>query len=168
MVNRMIQGIIAALGLAALWLLMSGLYKTLIFVLGTLSVLLTIFIVNRMDKVDGHKLGYDIGIFATIKYLVWLMVEIAKSNWAVTKVILSGKKPENNNMFEVPVTQKSEIAQVIFANSITLTPGTVTVESEDDNFIVHALDFSEGDMDALADMDARVSAIETDNAGAVS
>jgi multicomponent Na+:H+ antiporter subunit E len=166
MVNLMIQGITAALGLAILWLLMSGLYKTLIFTLGTFSVLLTVFIIKRMDKVDEHKLGYDIGIFATLKYLVWLMVEIAKSNWAVTKVILSRNMPSNQNMFEVPVTQKSEIAQVVFANSITLTPGTVTVESEDDNFIVHALDFSESDMDALAEMDARVSAIETDNAGA--
>jgi len=163
----MVQGIISALGLVALWLLMSGLYKTLILVLGALSVLLTLFIVSRMDKVDEHKLGYDIGVFATIKYLIWLMAEIAKSNWAVTKVILSGKKPENQTMFEVPVTQKSEIAQVVFANSITLTPGTVTVESEDDNFIVHALDFGDGDMEALADMDARVSAIEISNKGAV-
>jgi len=74
---------------------------------------------------------------------------------------------QNQTMFEVPVTQKSEIAQVVFANSITLTPGTVTVESEDDNFIVHALDFGDGDMEALADMDARVSAIEISNKGAV-
>lgn len=161
----MVQGIIAALGLTALWLLMSGLYKTLILIFGGFSVLLTLFIISRMDKVDDHKLGYHIGIFATIKYLFWLMVEIAKSNWAVTKVILSGKMPANQKMFEVPVTQKSEIGQVVFANSITLTPGTITVESEDDNFIVHALDFGEGDMDALADMDARVSAIETDKAG---
>lgn len=162
----MIQGIIAALGLVTLWLLMSGLYKTLILILGALSVLLALFIIRRMDKVDDHKLGYHIGVVATIKYLLWLLIEIAKSNWAVTKVILSGKMSENQKMFEVPVTQKSEIAQVVFANSITLTPGTVTVESEDDNFIVHALDLGEGDMDALSDMDARVSAIETDNTGA--
>jgi len=162
----MVQGIIAALGLAALWLLMSGLYKTLILIFGALSVLLTLCIIKRMDKVDEHKLGYDIGVFATAKYLFWLMIEIAKSNWAVTKIILAGKTPENQKMFEVPVTQKSEIGQVVFANSITLTPGTITVESEDDNFIVHALDFDDGDMDALADMDARVSAIETGNTGA--
>jgi multicomponent Na+:H+ antiporter subunit E len=161
----MIKGIVAFMGLAALWLLMSGLYKTLILIFGVLSILLTLWVIHRMDKVDGHKLGYDIGVFATIKYLIWLMVEIAKSNWAVTKIILSGKMPEKQKMFVVPVTQKSEIAQVVFANSITLTPGTITVESEDDHFIVHALDFGEGDMDALADMDARVTAIETENAG---
>lgn len=161
----MIQVMIAALGLFALWLLMSGLYKTLILTFGVLSVLLTMIILNRMNKVDGHKLGYDIGVFSTLKYLVWLIIEIAKSNWAVTKIIVSGKMPQSQKMFEVPVTQKSEIAQVVFANSITLTPGTITVESEDNNFIVHALDFGEGDMAALADMDARVTATETINAG---
>lgn len=161
----MFQTIVATLGLATLWLLMSGLYKPLIFSLGAISVFLTIFIIRRMDKVDDHKLGYDIGISSTAKYLLWLMAEIAKSNWAVTKIILSGKTPDSQKMFEVPVTQKSEIAQVIFANSITLTPGTVTVESEDDNFIVHALDFGDDDMEALADMDAHVTAIETINVG---
>ncbi len=163
----MFQTIVATLGLAALWLLMSGLYKPLIFILGIISVFLAIFIIRRMDKVDDHKLGYDIGIFSTAKYLLWLMVEIAKSNWAVTKTILSGKAPDSQKMFEVHVTQKSEIAQVIFANSITLTPGTVTVESEDDNFVVHALDFDDGDMGALTDMDEHVTAIETKNVGAV-
>ena len=121
-----------------------------------------------MDKVDEHQLGYDIGIFSTFKYLVWLFKEIAKSNIAVTKIILSGDKLQNQKMFEMPVSQKSEIAQVVFANSITLTPGTITVETEDDNFIVHALDFSDGDMDSLLEMDANVSAIETTNAGVAS
>ncbi|MEO1143679.1 MAG: Na+/H+ antiporter subunit E, partial [Pseudomonadota bacterium] len=55
---------------------------------------------------------------------------------------------------------KSELGQVVFANSITLTPGTVTVETEDDHFLVHALDFGDGDMEALAEMDSRVTAIE--------
>lgn len=160
----MIQGIIAVLGLVVLWLLMSGLYKTLVLIFGGLSVLLTIFILNRMNKVDGHKLGYDIGVFATLNYLVWLLFEIVKSNWAVTKIIISGKIPNNQKLFKVPATQKCETAQVVFANSITLTPGTITVESEDDNFLVHALNFAEGDMEALAEMDARVTAIETGNA----
>jgi multicomponent Na+:H+ antiporter subunit E len=49
---------------------------------------------------------------------------------------------------------------VIFANSITLTPGTVSVETEEGYFLVHAISYSADDMDALADMDARVSATE--------
>lgn len=158
----------AVLGLASLWLLMSGLYKPLIFSLGAVSVILTVFIITKMDKVDEHQLGYDISVFSTLKYLVWLFKEIAKSNIAVTKIILSSGKLQDQRMFEIPVSQKSEIAQVVFANSITLTPGTITVETEDDNFIVHALDFNDEDMDGLLEMDTNVSAIETANAGVVS
>jgi len=158
----MIRAIIAAIGLAILWLLMSGIYdKALIHYFGIFSVLLTLYIIRRMDKVDGHELGYDIGVFATLKYICWLMVEIAKSNWAVTKIILSGKTPENQKLLYVPTTQKSELGQVVFANSITLTPGTITIETEGDHFLVHAVDFSDGDMDAFSEMDSQVRSIET-------
>ena len=158
----MLRGIIGALGLVILWLLMSGIYdKTLILAFGAFSVALSLYIAVRMDRVDEHNLGYDLGVIATTSYVFWLLVEIAKSNWAVTKIILSGKPPTSQKMFDVPVTQKSELGQVVFANSITLTPGTVTVETEDNHFIVHALDFGDGDMEALAEMDSRVTAIET-------
>ena len=159
----MVRGIIAAIGLVALWLLMSGLYKTLVLILGAASIVLTMVVVGRMDRVDGHKLGYDLKIFATFKYLLWLLAEIAKSNWAVTKIILSGCRADRQKLFSVPVSQKSEVAQVVFANSITLTPGTITVESIENCFYVHALDFGDGDMDALLDMDKRVTELETPN-----
>jgi multicomponent Na+:H+ antiporter subunit E len=64
------------------------------------------------------------------------------------------------NLFTVPYTQRTDLGQVIFANSITLTPGTVSVETETGHFLVHAVSYTENDMDALADMDARVSATE--------
>jgi len=52
------------------------------------------------------------------------------------------------------------LGQAIFANSITLTPGTISVEVEEDHFLVHALVFSPGDHAALAEMNERVSKIE--------
>ncbi len=54
----------------------------------------------------------------------------------------------------------SEVAQTVFGNSITLTPGTITVEAEDDFFWVHAVGYDESDHAALAEMDARVTATE--------
>ncbi|MBO6814692.1 MAG: Na+/H+ antiporter subunit E [Rhizobiaceae bacterium] len=159
----MIRNIMGALGLVALWLLMSGVYKPLVLILGAISVLLALTIANRMDRADGNNyLAYPISVIAAFRYLLWLLVEIAKSNWAVTKIILSPGSKSRQNLFTVPVSCKSEIGQVIFASSITLTPGTITVETEDEHFIVHALSFSDDDMDALADMDARVRAIETE------
>ena len=89
-----------------------------------------------------------------------LAVEIAKSNIAVTKTILSSSMPIKQNLFNVPYTQRTDLGQVIFANSITLTPGTVTVETEDGHFLVHALSYSHDDLEALGGMDRRVRAAE--------
>ncbi|MEO0911355.1 MAG: hypothetical protein AAFX96_13805, partial [Pseudomonadota bacterium] len=84
----MLRGIIGALGLVILWLLMSGIYdKSLILAFGAFSVALSLYIAARMDRVDEHNLGYDLGVIATTSYVFWLLVEIAKSNWAVTKII---------------------------------------------------------------------------------
>ena len=146
--------------MSALWLLMSGVYKPLVIGLGAGSVLITLYVVRRMDAQDDDQLEFSLSPIKSLGYLCWLMVEIAKANWAVTKTVLSPNMPIRQHMFKVPFTQKSELAQVIFANSITLTPGTITVETEDDEFLVHAVSYSDDDPAALAEMDARVSATE--------
>lgn len=158
----MFRAIFGAVGLSLLWLLMSGLWdKPLILAFGVISVFLAMWIGRRMDAADhGERLQYAIKPLATIRYLFWLLAEIAKSNITVTKQILTGRPPDRQKLFMVPVSCKTDIAQVMFANSITLTPGTITVETEFEQFIVHALDFDDGDMDALADMGARVTALE--------
>ena len=144
-----------------LWLLLSGLYKPLLIFFGIVSVGLVLWFVARMDARDNDRLVLAIGAVATIQYLAWLMVEIAKSNWAVTKIIVARTMPIRQNLFRIPYTQRSDLAQVIFANSITLTPGTITVETETGEFLVHALAYEDSDLDSLADMDRHVTAIET-------
>ena len=151
--------------MAALWLLMSGLYKTLILLFGVFSVILATWLANRMDRMDDELLAYPIGPFLTLRYWGYLIVEIAKANWAVTKIILSAKMPIKQRLFKVPSTQNTDMGRVVFANSITLTPGTITVEIEDDEFLVHALEYGPSELESLADMDRRVTEIETDNGG---
>ncbi|MEO9782076.1 MAG: Na+/H+ antiporter subunit E [Sedimentitalea sp.] len=154
-----------AIFLSALWLLMSGLFKPMILAFGVVSVLLVVYILHRMDSVDEDRVALPLGPFATVGYFFWLLVEIAKANWAVTKIVLSPKMPITQHLFSVPYTQNSDVGQVIFANSITLTPGTLTVETDLGYFLVHALDYSPDDLESLADMDAHVTAIETGRAG---
>ena len=98
--------------------------------------------------------------FKLVIYSFWLIKEILKSNITVTKTILSQKIQVKQNMFNVPLSPKSDAAQVIFANSITLTPGTITVETEKNSLLVHSLDFSDNTEDEIADMGNRVSACE--------
>ena len=75
--------------LFALWLLMSGIYKPLVVGFGLASVLLAVYVVRRMDAVDNDHLDIHLKPLGFLAYVGWLLVEIAKSNWAVTKLILS-------------------------------------------------------------------------------
>ena len=144
----------------ALWLMLSGIYKPMLIGFGIISVALVMVIVRRMDQVDGDHVQIYIKPIQFFFYIFWLFIEIAKSNWRVTKIVLARTMPIRQNLFEVPYSQKSDLGQVIFANSITLTPGTLTIETESGDFLVHALSYSSTDMDDLADMDRRVSEIE--------
>ncbi|MEM0977843.1 MAG: Na+/H+ antiporter subunit E [Pseudomonadota bacterium] len=153
--------LIGAVVLFALWLLISGVYKPLTIGLGVASTLFAIWISARMNRVDGQPNDIRINDFRVLQYFFgYLMVEIAKSNWAVTKLILSLRKDPQSNYVVVPHGQKTDLGETIFANSITLTPGTLTVETSVDAFRVHVLDYQESDMDALADMNARVCEVE--------
>ena len=123
-------------------------------------MLLVLFITNRMDKVDNDRIQFELNPLKFLGYIGWLLVEIAKSNIAVSKTILAAKRPIKQHLFNVEYTQRTDLGQVVFANSITLTPGTVTVETDDGFFLVHALSYSDDDIEALAEMDQRISATE--------
>ena len=141
---------------------MSGVYKPLVIGFGLGSVLLICLVLWRMDKVDGDHVQIRLNPIKFLGYIIWLFGEIAKSNWAVTRVILSPLMPIRQKMFVVPQSQKTDLAQVIFANSITLTPGTISVETEESGLLVHALSYSPEDDASLVDMDRRVTAVETE------
>ena len=157
----MLRTIITVVVLFCLWLLMSGIYQGFIVMLGFIAAAVSVFVVRRMDDVaDTGRLEIRLKILNTIGYFFWLLVEIAKSNWLVTKTILGLNPSIKQHFFKVPCTQETEVGKTTFANSITLTPGTISVEHEGEEIWVHALSYSEEDLDALADMNSRVSNIE--------
>ena len=147
--------------LSLTWLLLSGVYKGLIIGLGALSVLLTIYFVRRMDKVDGYTIDFPISIFKFLGYFFWLILEIAKSNIELVKVIIKGNNHINKKMIFVSTSQRSDLGKVIFANSITLTPGTISVSLENNQVCVHVLNFKESSTKGLEEMNRRVKNIET-------
>ena len=93
-------------------------------------------------------------------YWLWLGYEIVKANIDVTKQILSPSLPIAPTVFRLKASQRDELGQVIYANSITLTPGTVTMDIHDGVFTVHALHKDAADDLALGDMDRRVTALD--------
>ena len=98
--------------------------------------------------------------FRPISYAIWLAKEIVESNIEVTRVILSRKLAIRPRMIRVKASQQSEIGRVILANSITLTPGTVSVDMQGERIWVHALSFEGAEEDLSGDMDRRVCALE--------
>jgi len=147
--------------LMAGWLLMSGYYTGLLISLGVISVAFAVWVAHAIDATDDE--GLPTHLFARLPaYLVWLVGEIVKSNYATAKFILSGNSdPE---IFTVTATQKTAAGMATYANSITLTPGTVTMDIAEyaakDQFLVHALHADFGDDVRSNDMDRRVTALE--------
>ena len=160
--SRTVRSLILFAVLFATWLLMSGHYNGLLTTLGIISCALATWLAHRIGATDGE--GLPLHMMARLPgYIVWLLKEIVMSNIATGRLILGGApKPV---MFTTPATQSSAGGLVTYANSITLTPGTVTIEIDGDgtsshSFLVHALDPSfMADVES-GDMDRRVTALE--------
>ena len=146
--------------LFVLWLLLSGITKPLLIVLGLLSTSLVVTIMGRLGILDAEGVPLTVRFGRMAQYFGWLVVEVLKADWAVTKVILRDA-PLRQQLIRVPATTRTDLGKVVYANSITLTPGTITVETEGDTFVVHALDGDFADFPALADMNDRVCATES-------
>lgn len=148
--------------LFATWMLLSGefsLHHGLVLGLGIASVILVVLIAVRMDVVD-HE-GHPIHLTQRfIGYWFWLLVEIVKASLDVTKRIWSPSLPISPTMYILKASQPGELGQVIYANSITLTPGTVTVRLDGGDILVHAIAREVGDDLAGGEMDRRVTRLE--------
>jgi multicomponent Na+:H+ antiporter subunit E len=145
---------------AILWFLLSGVTAPFILSLGAFSVAAVVLIARRMDVIDheGHPIHLT---WRATGYWLWLVVEIFKSNWEVARAVLMPRTYIRPVIVNLTASQRSEIGQVIYANSITLTPGTVALDSEPGHLIVHALMESGAQSLLDGEMDQRVSQVES-------
>jgi multicomponent Na+:H+ antiporter subunit E len=147
------QAIALAAALAGFWVLLSGYWLTLIVALGIASIALCVFIARRLDIVDheGHPVHLTL---PGLTYFPWLIKEIVMSNITVAKAILfGGVRPQ---VLRVKASQADALGQTIYANSITLTPGTVSISIDDDLITVHAIMDDTADGLRTGEMDAKV------------
>ncbi len=155
----MFYGVSLTAILVALWLTLSGPFTLsgdypIVMGLGVISIILAVALAYRMRIMDRETVpvAESLPLFA---YWSWLGGEIFKSNIAVTKLIMKPDLDVEPRLVRVPADQQSDLGRCVFANSITLTPGTVTVDVEEDGFLVHALDTSFTDPAGFAEMGAR-------------
>jgi multicomponent Na+:H+ antiporter subunit E len=158
-VSRLKHAINLGLFLFAVWLLLSNHYTPLLLLLGLLSTLLVVLLAARADLIDTEI--YPILFKSSVLlYWFWLGREIIKSNINVARLILDPAMPISPTVFTVRAYQKTELGRVTYANSITLVPGTVAMDVEDDVITVHALTKAAAKDLKRGDMNRRVCHVE--------
>lgn len=145
--------------LFVLWLLLSGHYDPLILGLGALSCAFVAWIAHRMDVVDheGHPVHLT---WRALIYWPWLFWQIILSNIATAKIIMAPRMPISPKVITVTTSQVDELGQAIYGNSITLTPGTVTLNVRGDKMEVHCLADSFAEDLETGEMDRRSTRME--------
>lgn len=141
------------------WLALSGHFTPFLIGAGLLSVTFSIWCAQRMGVLDSE--GHPSQLFpGALTYFPWLGWEIVKSAWSVTRIILDPRLPISPTMTRIRASQRTAAGVATYANSITLTPGTVTVAVKGDELTIHAL-VREGAIDLeQGGMDARVTVFE--------
>ncbi len=152
--------IILVVALAALWLLLSGYFdKPLLLAFGAGSVLFAAWLARRAHVIDNDSVPSSLfpGI---LLYWIWLGGEIGKANIQVIRQALAVEPKLSPKLFLVPNPPKTTVGKATFANSITLTPGTVSVDLRENEILVHALTEELADVAAITDMGERIARIE--------
>jgi len=144
--------------LSSLWILLSGHFEAFYLGLGAVSVALSCWLWWRAGLAEQDRLSWR-HVPRLLIYQVWLLKEIAYANWAVMREILRPRLAISPTVLRVPASQPDDLGRVIFANSITLTPGTIALEVDAQGVLVHALTATGAAALADGGMDARVSAI---------
>ncbi len=152
-----------ALGLGVIlftfWVLLSGHYTPLLLSLGVLSSALVVFLAMRMDVVDQEGLPLHLGGRFWI-YLPWLLKEIFRANVNVARIILTPSLPIDPILVMYRASQETDLGRSLYANSITLTPGTITTGVEGQMLEIHSLTWVDVDGREQDEMDRRVTWVE--------
>lgn len=147
-----------AAALFAFWLLLSGHFDLFLVAAGAITAVVIALIGRRIGYADAEGHPVEL-ILPGLLYWPWLAKEIVKSTVDVARIILTPSLPIAPRMIVVEPTQKTAVGVVTYANSITLTPGTITagVDRGDHRFVVHALTEASAEGVRSGDMDRRVT-----------
>lgn len=145
-----------------LWLLLSGYFDVpLLLAFGVFSCTVAVFFAWRAESIDPEERPLRPGLNpGLVSYWPWLLWQIVLSNIDVAKRIIDPKLPISPTLIDLKPTQRSDLGRMIYANSITLTPGTVTTTLKGDTLQVHALTREGAESLREGDMDRRVTRLE--------
>ena len=128
--------------LSVFWVFLSGKYDIFYLLLGGVSITLVVLLNRRVISLNFYsqeRSNASFRIHRLFVYIPWLIWEMLLSSLQVAVIILSPKMPINPSIIRFKVKLPNMTSKVILGNSISLTPGTLTIDIEGDEFLVHAL-----------------------------
>jgi len=141
------------------WLLLSGFFTPFLLTAGAGSAAAVVWLARRMDVVDYQ--GRPVSLRPRVLlYWAWLLKEIVKSAWDVSKLIVHPALPISPTLVRFKPSQRTHVGLVTHANSITLTPGTIAIEASASEFLVHGITRASAQGTIASEMDRRVTACE--------
>lgn len=142
------------------WIFWSGKFDSFHLSLGVISCALVTFMSHNL-YIKSKKLSPKIILEAVrfVKYIPWLLYQIVLSNINVAYLVLSPSMPIDPKIIRYKTKLKSDVSLVIFANSITLTPGTITADIHEGEYYVHALSQKFADDLMTGEMEDKVAHI---------
>ncbi len=146
-----------ALALSAFWFALSGETSVMFLSFFAVSLLASLWLAARLEIIDRDASPW-LRLPQMLLYIPWLIVEVLKANLSVIRIVMTPWRPVSPAMTRVRFSGRTDLAKALFANSITLTPGTVTVDVEGASvFLVHALKHENAQPEAFAEMDRRAA-----------
>ena len=125
--------------LLVVWYVLSGVQSPLFYAFGAFSALFALVVALRMNVSDSEGHPFHLGFYAPF-YFVWLLWEMIKSGLTVTRLVWHPHLPISPAFGTLRSSVQCDLGRAILANSITLTPGTVCVDIDEDEVLVHALE----------------------------
>ncbi len=147
--NRTKTFIIATILLFITWVLLAGATRQEFIFGGITAIIISLLFLPRLRILGDIKISIKALIYG-IGYLFVFTWALIKSNLDVARRVISPKLPINPGIVKVKTKLKTPLGRAVLANSITLTPGTLTVEMRDQYFYIHWIDVSVSDIDSAS------------------
>lgn len=166
-VKGILNAIILFIILFATWVAFSGYLEPFFLISGAISSAIAAFFAYRMSVIEKEYFDMPLYLhFSMWGYSLWLLREIVSSSLATAKIMWHIHPQISPTLACIKTIQKNDVGRVLYANSITLTPGTVSIMVEDEQILVHALcasgvaDLETGEMDEKAYKVTEYKAVE--------
>ncbi|PLW82795.1 hypothetical protein CWI75_09515 [Kineobactrum sediminis] len=158
---RLLRLLLVIVALFTVWLLWGGLYKTPVLQLGILSCALVAWLMLRMAEPDQQKYNWRLA-YRLPHYWLWLLGQMVVSNIQVLRLVLGPRSALSPVLVEVDAQASNKFALALLGNSITLTPGTLTIDIDDNKITAHCLTAAAAQSLQAGAMSRRVARVDPD------